>query len=77
MKWREKVSNSDVSKSCQKCILISYPILIGSKVYQSSAREDISRVYDKSREIWKHTEEDQGKEVTQKYKEVRTSGAYL
>ncbi len=37
-KWHKKVSNTDVSKT-YKCHLISCPILIGSKVYQSSARD--------------------------------------
>ena len=35
MEWREKVSNTDVSKTCQQ-VYFSCPILIGSKVYQSS-----------------------------------------
>ena len=38
MKWHEKVSNTDVSKHV-KSVFNFCPILIGSKVYQSSARE--------------------------------------
>ncbi len=36
--WLEKISNTDVSKTCQKCIESLVQILIGSKVYQSQGR---------------------------------------